>query len=157
MLTIVAHYEPPVVVDRFLTRGEAETALPEYEQALRVPCEIGRTKGHRDSDIYDKIMELRNAGKTAGEIEVALGINRMAVDHYTAKLAAEGLIQSRKGAGGWKRKEGMSERDKTVLAMMRERKGPKEIHVALGVRYMTARGIVQRLRNQEKKKPTGPV
>lgn len=149
MLTIVAHFpQGKEVVDWFLTNGEADDALPQYKQALKVPCEIGRTRGHRDVP-YDKLMELRNAGATAGEIELALpDLNRFAIDHFTAKLAAEGLIESRKGHGGWKRKPGMSERDEIALGMMRDGKGPKEIHVALGIKYYTARSIVQRLRKR---------
>lgn len=131
-------------IDRFYSQDEADRCLVEYRLAFGPDWTLWLVG--RNSPVREKIIALRLAGRTNGQIATELQTNRFSVDSYTSKLQQEGVIPKR--TAGTRPKPLVSERNQKIIALVKAGKGPKEVSIELGIDYYTARSAVHRLRRR---------
>lgn len=131
------------IVDRTFVRSEAEYLRNEY--ALAFGCDWTLTvQATRGQEFIDRIIELRQQGKTAGEICTATGLDRNAVNHYCALLAEHGIIAKRLPG----MKEILVDRNDKIIELRRSGAKDFEIAAAMGMELLNVRSTLYRLRKQ---------
>ncbi len=143
MIKIIGFYKGRrEVLDYTNDRQEADFLHAEYALAMR-EWKIEKKEGAAHKN-FEQVANLRNQGRTNGEIAKLLKLDRHTIEVYAAQLANQGIIDRRQPGA----RETKAERNLKIAQARRDGKTVPQIMSEFGLSFFNVRGLLYKMRKR---------